>query len=145
MKPALAAGHEASKLLVDASVAVNWTLPDSTPGAISARELIGEHELVTTTLAVYEIANTIGRIHPGRAAAAIESCALLAAICGEPQSLTHDDVVAAARLAEEHGLTFYDASYAAIAQRHGWTLVSEDIDLVGPGLAITIEAALAAS
>ncbi len=132
------------KLLVDASIAVKWLLPERlAPDGESARELIGEVDLATTALAHYEIANTIGRIHPGGAAAAIESCALTRAICGEPVALTADDVGAAARLAEQHGLSFYDASYAAAAQRTGWTLVSADGDLLRPGLAISLSTALA--
>jgi predicted nucleic acid-binding protein len=133
-------------LLVDASVAVKWLLPTATePDADAARDLIGRVRLATTTLAHYEVASVVGRIHPGRAAAAIESVALVRAVCGEPVDLTPDDVASAARLAEEHGLTFYDASYAAIARRTGWPLVSADRDLLDPALAVTVADALAAS
>jgi predicted nucleic acid-binding protein len=46
-------------------------------------------------------------------------------------------------LADEHGLSAYDASYVAAAELTGWTLVSGDhADLVEPGLAITAEQAL---
>lgn len=131
------------RLLVDASIAIKWALPDAVEAdASAARKLIGHYELSTTSLALYEIANTIGRTHPGRAAAAIESCALVRAICGDPEPLTADDVSTAARLAEEHGITFYDASYAAIAQRTGWTLVSADRHLLKPGLAVDLRHAL---
>lgn len=134
---------DAPKLLVDASVAIKWLMPEAVaPHADEARELIGLADLATTSLAQYEIANTVGRVHPGRAAAAVEISALTRAICGDPEGLTADDVVLAARLAEEHGLTFYDASYAAIAQRTGWPLVSADRDLLKPGLAIDVSAAL---
>lgn len=131
------------KLLVDASVAIKWTLPVARePDAAIARALIGERDLATTTLALYEIANTIGRIHPGKAAAAIESCALVAAVCGDAEALTAPDIARAAQLAEQHGITFYDASYAAIAERTGWPLVSVDRHLLGPGLAIGLTEAL---
>jgi len=40
-----------------------------------------------------------------------------------------------AELALAHDLTFYDASYAAIARRTGRRLLSVDTDLVDPGLA----------
>jgi predicted nucleic acid-binding protein len=41
----------------------------------------------------------------------------------------------AARLALDHGLTFYDASYAAIARRIDRRLLSADSDLTEVGLA----------
>lgn len=141
MSPEPATGAE---LVVDASVAVKWTLPAwIEPDADLARDLIGRRDLTTTTLAHYEIANTIGRVHPARSAAAIESCALLRAICGEPLDLTPDDVALAARLAEQHGITFYDASYAAVASRRELGLVSADQHLLGPGLAMSLTDALA--
>jgi predicted nucleic acid-binding protein len=131
------------KLLVDASVALKWILNASVESdAVAARDLIGAFDLGTTSLAHYEIANTMIRKSAAGAAAAIESCALVRAICGEPEPLTADDVAVAARLAEEHGITFYDASYAAIAQRTGWPLVSADRHLLDPGLAADIESAL---
>lgn len=130
-------------LLVDASVAIKWLMPvDREADAELARELLGAHDLKTTTLAHYEVASTVLRIHPGRGAAAIEACALLRAICGEPLGLDASSVTAASELAEKHGLTFYDASYAAIAQGHGLALVSADNDLIEPGLAQTLDGLL---
>jgi predicted nucleic acid-binding protein len=140
----MSAGLSLTKFLVDASIAVKWLLTSEIePDADAARELIGVRELATTSLAMYEIANIVARVHPGGASAAIESCALVRAICGDPEQLTADDTVRAARLAEQHRLTFYDASYAAIAERTGWPLISADSDLTGPGLAIDLTAALA--
>lgn len=43
-------------------------------------------------------------------------------------------------LAERHGLTVYDASYAAVAQRRGLLLVSGDRALQRAGLAVAVEA-----
>lgn len=49
-----------------------------------------------------------------------------------------------AALAAEHGITAYDAAYAAAARKCGWPLVSCDIkDLVSRKLAIDPSAALA--
>jgi predicted nucleic acid-binding protein len=43
----------------------------------------------------------------------------------------------AVTLATEHGLTAYDAAYAAAAHMYSWTLVSADLKgLVKPGLAV---------
>ncbi|MBA3865980.1 MAG: hypothetical protein H0X42_06490 [Solirubrobacterales bacterium] len=45
-------------------------------------------------------------------------------------------------LADELGLTAYDAAYVAASRRYGWTLVSADIaDLVSKGLAVTPDGA----
>ncbi len=53
---------------------------------------------------------------------------------------------AAVAIAQEHGLTAYDAAYVAAARRNGWSLVSTDIaDLVSKGLAIAPDAALDAA
>lgn len=68
---------------------------------------------------------------------------LLLEICGEPVNLTVDDHHAAAQLALEHDLTFYDSSYAVIARRVGRKLLSADRHLLDPGLAVDLRAALA--
>lgn len=64
---------------------------------------------------------------------------LVAQACGEPLELTTSDFLATVRLAEEHGITFYEATYVAIAERIGRTVVSADRDLVEPGLAVDLE------
>jgi predicted nucleic acid-binding protein len=46
-------------------------------------------------------------------------------------------------LVRAHKLTFYDASYVAIANRVGRGVLSADRDLLEPGLAVTLETALA--
>jgi predicted nucleic acid-binding protein len=55
---------------------------------------------------------------------------LLTDVCGEPLQLEAQDHRVAAELVLEHGLTFYDASYAAIARRLGRRLLSADADLL---------------
>ncbi len=45
--------------------------------------------------------------------------------------------VAAATLTAEHRLTYYDASWAAVARVHDAPLVSADRELLGAGLALT--------
>jgi predicted nucleic acid-binding protein len=67
---------------------------------------------------------------------------LLREICGEPLDLTAEDHGATAELASAHKLTFYDASYVAIANRIGRGVLSADSDLLRPGLAVTLETAL---
>jgi predicted nucleic acid-binding protein len=129
--------------IVDASVAVKWFLPvEREPDGELARSVIGRLAMRTTTLAVHEVGNVL-TIHSGwpakKIAAALD---LLVEICGEPIPLHAEDHRVAAELALEHGLTFYDASYAAIARRLGRRLISADADLVGASLAEELSSAL---
>jgi predicted nucleic acid-binding protein len=129
--------------VVDASVAAKWFLPvEREPQGELAREAIGRLAMRTTSLAFYEVGNVL-TTHSGwpaqRVAAALD---LLQEICGEPVGLLREDMATAAELASSHGLTFYDASYAAIARRLGRGLLSADGDLLKPGLAAGLEAAL---
>jgi predicted nucleic acid-binding protein len=97
----------------------------------------------TTSLAFYEVGNILTR-HSGMGAVQIGAAlGLLEDICGESIELTSTDRHTAAVLALEHKLTFYDASYAAIASRTGRRLLSADKDLIKPKLAVTLQAALA--
>ncbi|MDX6594865.1 MAG: hypothetical protein QOI72_247 [Solirubrobacterales bacterium] len=129
--------------VVDASVAVKWFLPieRESEGRL-AREAIGRLAMRTTSLAFYEVGNVL-TIHSGwpldRIDAALD---LLLEICGDPLDLTQEDHRVAADLALTHGLTFYDASYLAIATRRGRGVLSADGDLIKPGLASTLDAAL---
>jgi predicted nucleic acid-binding protein len=130
--------------IVDASVALKWFLPaDREPDGELARSAIGRLAMRTTALAVHEVANILVR-HSGwtadRVAAALR---LMLEICGDPIELAREDHHPAARLALEHDLTFYDASYAAIAGRTKRRLLSADGDLLTPGLALSLQDALA--
>jgi predicted nucleic acid-binding protein len=122
--------------IVDASVAVKWFLPvEREPDGELARGAIGRLAMRTTALAMHEVGNVL-TIHSGWPAERIAaSLDLLVEICGEPLALQAEDHRVAAELALEHGLTFYDASYAAIARRLGRRLLSADADLVEVGLA----------
>lgn len=125
--------------LVDASVAVKWFLPVARePQGELAREAIGRLSMRTTALAVNEVGNVLVR-HSGwpaeRIAAGLD---LLLEICGEPIALRPEDHRPTAELASEHDLTFYDASYVAIARRVGRRLLSADGDLLEPGLAVDL-------
>ncbi len=134
---------EASAWVVDASVAAKWFRPsEDEPEGQLAREAIGELVMRVTTLTLYEVGNLLTR-HAGRDAAAVRaSLDLLLEICGEPLALLPEDYGAAAELALAHDLTFYDASYVAIANRVGRRVLSADSDLLAPGLAASLETAL---
>lgn len=125
--------------LVDASVAVKWFLPVARePQGELAREAIGRLSMRTTALAVNEVGNVLVR-HSGWSAERISTALdLLLEICGEPIALRPEDHRPTAELASEHGLTFYDASYATIARRVDRRLLSADSDLLDPGLAVDL-------
>jgi predicted nucleic acid-binding protein len=126
--------------LVDASVAAKWFLPVARePQGEFAREAIGRLSMRTTALAVHEVGNVLVR-HSGWPAEGVAfGLDLLLEICGEPIALQPEDQRPAAELALEHGLSFHDASYAAIARRVGRRLHSADRDLLDPGLAVDLE------
>lgn len=126
--------------LVDASVALKWFMPrDSEPDADLARSAIGQLAMRTTSLAVYEIGNILTRKSGWDADQIALALKVLNDICGDPLDLEPDDRRAAADIALTHDITFYDASYAAIAERTGRRLLSADSDLVQPGLASPLQ------
>jgi predicted nucleic acid-binding protein len=108
----------------------------------AARREIGRLAMRTTALAVHEVGNIL-TIHSGwpaeKIAAALD---LLIEICGDPLELRAEDHRATADLALGHNLTFYDASYAAIARRTDRRLLSADSDLIEPGLGVALDSAL---
>ncbi len=127
--------------IVDASVAVKWFLPiEREPDGERARALIGQLPMRTTSLGFYEVGNVL-TIHSGwpgeKVAAALD---LLLEICGDPFAMSADDHRVAADLALAHDLSFYDASYVAIARRLGRGLLSADGDLLEPALATGLDA-----
>ncbi|HEX5712221.1 MAG TPA: type II toxin-antitoxin system VapC family toxin [Solirubrobacterales bacterium] len=129
---------------MDASVAVKWFLPvEREPEGELARRAVGQLAMRTTTLAFYEVGNVLARNSSWDGERVSKALALLHEICGEPLDLTPADHRVAGGLAFDHGITFYDASYAAIARRLGRVVLSADSDLTGPGLAASLETALA--
>jgi predicted nucleic acid-binding protein len=130
--------------IVDASVVLKWFLPvEREPDGELARAMIGRLSMRTTTLAAYEVGNILTR-HSGWTAADVAAAlGLIRRTCGEPIELTADDELRAATLALEYDLTFYDASYVAVAERTRRRLLSADGDLLGPGLAVALRGASA--
>jgi predicted nucleic acid-binding protein len=129
--------------VVDASVALKWFLPvEREPDGELARSAIGRLAMRTTELAVHEAGNVLALHSEWPAEKIAAALDLLVEICGDPLTLAPEDRPVAAELALAHGLTFYDASYAAIALRTGRRLLSADADLVDPGLASDLHAAL---
>ncbi len=134
-----------SSLFLDSSVIAAAFEPEDGQHRF-ARALLKEESiaLATLDLARYEVVNAA--VRGWREPAAVPL--LLSAV----ERIEEDDgvvrsargmVANAASLADRHGLSVYDAAFAAAAQERGRILVSCDVrDLVSKGLAILPEAAL---
>ncbi len=110
----------------------------------AARELLeGDANLSTLELAYYEVGNVAVRAWRDVPAAA-RLQGLVAAIAADGGLVRADESLMshAIRVADEHGLSVYDAAYVAGAARAGLPLVSCDRrDLVNRGFAVTPEQA----
>lgn len=125
-------------ILFDASALLATGDPDSPQGEPTRALLRSGRPAATIDLAAYEITNVAARQWRDHAAGqlilrriwAIEQHGRLVRIDAELAA-------SAADLAEQHGLTAYDAAYVAAARLLGATLVSCDVkDLVEPGFAV---------
>lgn len=123
----------------DASVALKWFHEEGEAEVEDARALLdayadGHLALHVLDLTSYEIGNALLRGRPrlsaDRVATVLES---LADICPS-LTLSAVELRAATFLAERHGLTLYDAAYAAAAQARGGVLATVDRQLLGSGL-----------
>jgi predicted nucleic acid-binding protein len=130
-------------LLLDASV---WVAAKDAHDRYfeSARALVldSRHPAAALDLTLYEVANVVGR-RWGRPDLAREMCRTIQLRCdGQVLPVGLDLVDATVEIADERGISVYDAAYAAAARRHDWKLVSTDIrDLVSKSLAVTPDAA----
>ncbi len=127
-----------STLLLDASVILAaFDSDDEFHGASKALLADPDVTLATLDLARYEVANVAvrGWRELGRVAPLLEAVDRIAGDGGVIPSTTAL-LSRAAKLADDHTISVYDAAYMAAADQAGGTLVSCDIrDLVGKGLA----------
>lgn len=117
--------------VVDASALAAVLFNEPEADAVAVR--LAGSALAAPALIEYEIGNTCWkkcRRDPGSAAALR---AALAALRGLDLKLHDVDVAGTLRLAEKHGVTFYDASYLWLAGALEATLVSLDGRLVALG------------
>lgn len=123
----------------DASVALKWFHAEGEEEVAEARALLTAHKerriaLAVLDLTLYEVGNALLR---GRAAASAAQVATvldsLVEICPAAR-LDPEELRLAAKLAERHDLTMYDAAYAAAAKSRKATLATSDDDLVKAGL-----------
>lgn len=135
-------------LLVDTSVLLKWFHEDGESEAEQARALLrahraGQERLLVLDLAADELGNVLLRPLGLPALVVAAQVRLLLTLCGPLLHMRPSWLDAAADLGERHGLTYYDASWAAAAQALHCPLVSADRLLVRTGLAVTATAAAA--
>ncbi len=132
--------------LVDTSVVIKWVHEQGERDVEPARRLLAGHRAGTARvllldLVVYEFGNVLLRALRQPAAVVTQQIDLLHRLCGpfvHPAPSWHG---AAAQLAVDQGLTFYDASWAAAALALDCPLVSADRRLLEAGAIAPAEAA----
>ena len=122
-----------SDLVIDASVAFKWLIPDAAEDDVAAaKALLVEHmegrvEIAVPALLYYEVANILlfGRSRPpvDEAAEALSDLFSIPLTIAGP---TPQGADAALRLASRHGLSYYDASYVALAEELDCVLITAD-------------------
>jgi predicted nucleic acid-binding protein len=137
-----------SAVFVDTSVLITWFHAEGEHEVEAARALLAAHtegvvEARVLDLAVYELGNVLTRSlrwPPDQVTDQVEDLLLLV---GPPVMLDATARADAAALAAAYRLTYYDASWAAVARRHEAVLVSADRELLAAGLAVTATAYVA--
>jgi predicted nucleic acid-binding protein len=119
--------------VIDASVAAAWSFKDETTDYTNGvlKAVSGPVEAVAPRLWAYEIRNSVlmglrrKRITRSDARDFLDSIVALRISLIDP--LSYDGIFA---LAEQHGVTFYDAAYLDLAIRQGLPLASLDNELI---------------
>ena len=129
--------------IVDTSVLIKWFHAEGETELEAARALYQAHERGSSTsaildLAIYEIGNFLGRRAALTDAAVAGVLADVIAICGTPVTLDADARHDAIAIMRAHGVSFYDASWAAAARALDVPLVSADQQLLTTGLAESV-------
>lgn len=123
----------------DASVVIKWFHAEGEEEVAPARALLTRQSERTVALFVldltrYEIGNALLRGHMGLPAANVDTVlGALSELC-PAITPTNEDLRTATALAQERGLTLYDAAYAAVARQRGARLATLDRQLLRSGL-----------
>jgi len=117
----------------DASVILKWVLPEriapDRENALALRRAAesGAVELLVPALWRFEVGNTLGRLLPNRAVELIGLCEA----CGLRESkLTREWLHETMGLVVRYSVSFYDASYHALALVHGGEFVTADLSYI---------------
>jgi predicted nucleic acid-binding protein len=127
-------------LLVDTSVLVKWFHSEGESELAEARAIrdatgAGDVQARVIDLALYEMGNVLLRALGWTGSDVADQLDDLVVICGPPLAMASEWLRHAADMGATHGLTFYDAAWAAAAQALGVSLVSADARLLAAGLA----------
>ncbi|WP_448625869.1 type II toxin-antitoxin system VapC family toxin [Geodermatophilus sp. URMC 64] len=134
--------------LADTSVVLKWVHEDGESDVEAARRLLDAHRggtalVLLLDLAVYEFGNVLLRALRQPAREVVDQVELLRRLCGPFVHPAPSWLAEAARLGEQHRLTYYDAAWAAAARALDCPLVSADRGLLAAGLAIPLPEAVA--
>jgi predicted nucleic acid-binding protein len=116
-------------IVLDASVILKWVLDAETePGHAAANRLLerwqqGELNLLVPSLWLYEVGNILCLKRPADASAALSALWDLGL---SEVPFSRGLIQRTVTLAQSHGLTFYDASYLAVAEEEKVILVTAD-------------------
>jgi predicted nucleic acid-binding protein len=129
-----------TSLLVDTSVLIKWFHEEGESDVAAARALrdahvTGELDAHILDLAMYEVGNVLIRALRWDAADVADQLDDLIILLGPALAPNPGWLRDAARLAQLHRLSFYDACWAAAAAGLGIPLASADAALIGTGLA----------
>jgi predicted nucleic acid-binding protein len=127
-------------LLADTSVLIKWFHAEGEPELQEALAILsaaqrGDVECRMIDLALYEMGNVLLGPLGWTGSDVADQLDDLIVICGAPLAMTPAWLRRTAELGEIHGLTFYDAAWAASAVELGVPLVSGDRRLISCGLA----------
>jgi predicted nucleic acid-binding protein len=115
--------------VVDASVILKWVLPENISPlqdqALSVRDAFveGKIDLIAPSLWRYEVGNTLGRVIPEAASELFSYCCDIR-IREAVESLKRDNL--ALDLMKRWQVTFYDASYHALAIENDLDFITAD-------------------
>jgi predicted nucleic acid-binding protein len=127
-------------VVCDASVCLKWFHEEGEEGVHEARDLLdrrdqGHLELTVLDLTSYEIGNALVRgrgLRPEAVATVLDALATVV----PSTTPTQAELDLAADIAHDHGLTFYDSAYAAVARGRQGSLVTYDRALLQAGLGV---------
>lgn len=127
-------------LIVDTSVVLKWFHSSGESEVDEAQTILAAHRTEFLTahlldLSIYEIGNVLLRGLRWSAADTADQIDDLLIICGPPLIPLPAWRRTATELAYQHGLSFYDAAFAAAAEAMDAPLVSADRKLLAAGLA----------
>jgi predicted nucleic acid-binding protein len=117
--------------VLDASIAAVWALSDeASERAETAHELLKNENALVPRIWWYEVRNLLVVNERRKRITAADTAQFLALLASYPiQVETLDDEEAIFRAARQYRLSFYDAAYFAVSQRHHLPLATLDGDL----------------